>query len=256
MFKKCLIISIMVHILLIVGAGLSLSRPPALIKPAYFQLVRVSATASGPAGIGLKYGENQKLDLVSKITPGDRHRVAVASGMPSPSLKSKRLQPSDLKPEVTQKAQNLESTTYLSQVRNGEQSSLSAGGVTNAVNESSGNPEGNINIAGGKVVLGGEGGNGGIQGNNVTGPLKSYTLKPYYPQTAKEKGWQGTVILEAALDKKGRVGEISKIQSSGFSLLDEEAIKAVKKWRYQPATQDGKPIEWRVRVKYVFKLEE
>jgi TonB family protein len=252
MFKKCLIISIMVHILLIVGAGLSLSRPPALIKPAYFQLVRVSATASGPAGIGLKYGENQKLGLVSKPIPRERHRVAIASEV----LKSKSSQSQEPKKlEPVQKFQNTEST-YLSQVRNGEQSSLSAGGATNAVNESSGKPEGNINTAGGEVVSGGDGGNGDIQGNNVTGPLKSYTLKPYYPQTAKEKGWQGTVILEAALDKKGRVGEISKIQSSGFSLLDEEAIKAVKKWRYQPATQDGKPIEWRVRIKYVFKLEE
>jgi TonB family protein len=255
MFKKCLIISAMFHILLIVGAGLSLSRPPALIKPAYFQLVSASA-----AGTGSQNSQKQKTSPTFITTLSDKHQNTISSSVAGKPWTGEFSQ-QETKQEAILKTQNVESTSYLSQARNNEQPGFGTGDSSG--NNSGpgrtgggGNPDRNYSAVSGDGSSGEGDGDGNIQGGTVKAPLKSYNLKPYYPQTAKEKGWQGTVILEATLDKKGRVGEIRKIQSSGFPLLDEEAIKAVKKWRYQPATQDGKPIEWRVRVKYVFKLEE
>lgn len=61
---------------------------------------------------------------------------------------------------------------------------------------------------------------------------------PRYPAIALRNHYQGTVIIEFVVDPTGRL-EWAKIQkSSGFPVLDEEALETVKsRWRFAP----GKP---------------
>ena len=114
-------------------------------------------------------------------------------------------------------------------------------------------PGGNL---GGNDNGSGTGGGFGTFGQNMLAPLKTHHLEPFYPMAARQNRWEGTVIIEATLGKDGQIGKTTLVQSSGYQLLDTEAIKAVKKWRYHPATKDGKPIEWQLRIKILFKLEE
>jgi len=58
---------------------------------------------------------------------------------------------------------------------------------------------------------------------------------PVYPLFAREKGWEGLVLLRAIIGKAGNVEELSVEQSSGYSILDQSALKTVKTWQFKPA---------------------
>lgn len=85
-------------------------------------------------------------------------------------------------------------------------------------------------------------------------PAPITKVPPVYPKEAIAAGVQGTVLLQVAIDEKGVPSEILVVSPLGFG-LDDSAIKAVKQWRFQPATRDGEPV---IGVSYVeinFRLE-
>jgi len=70
-------------------------------------------------------------------------------------------------------------------------------------------------------------------------------VDPVYPPLSLQFGEQGVVILRFLVKNDGRVGTINVKTSSGFPRLDQAAEDALKKWRFNPATTGGKPIdEW------------
>jgi TonB family protein len=88
----------------------------------------------------------------------------------------------------------------------------------------------------------GEGGGGifAVTGS-VTNPVILFQPEPEYSTEARQAMLQGTVVLEVVVDASGRTRNIKLLRSLGLG-LDEEAIKAVEKWRFRPATKDGKPV--------------
>jgi len=79
---------------------------------------------------------------------------------------------------------------------------------------------------------------------------------PPYPGMARRLGDQGEVRLDVHVGADGRVTEVRLKQSSGSTLLDRTAIDTVKKWRFKPATVDGRPVaEWYHDWRWVFRLE-
>ncbi|MBI4712048.1 MAG: energy transducer TonB [Planctomycetes bacterium] len=77
---------------------------------------------------------------------------------------------------------------------------------------------------------------------------------PYYPSRAIELAQEGVVILLVAVETDGSLSDIRIIQSSGYQLLDDSALATVRKWKFTPATQNGKPVSSQVRVPIRFKL--
>jgi protein TonB len=67
---------------------------------------------------------------------------------------------------------------------------------------------------------------------------------PIYPNLSRRLREEGIVVLEILIKADGTVGEIRIKDSSGFKRLDDTAVKAVSHWRYQPATQGGKAIDY------------
>lgn len=67
---------------------------------------------------------------------------------------------------------------------------------------------------------------------------------PVYPSLSRRLREEGVVILEILIKADGTVGEIKIKSSSGFKRLDATAVNAVKHWRYQPATQGDKKIDF------------
>ena len=67
---------------------------------------------------------------------------------------------------------------------------------------------------------------------------------PVYPSLSRRLREEGIVVLDILIKADGTVGEIKIKSSSGFKRLDETAIKAVSRWRYQPATQGGQKIDF------------
>ena len=79
--------------------------------------------------------------------------------------------------------------------------------------------------------------------------------KPLYPRVAIQRGWQGTCILEIQILTDGTVGTIVLLKTSGRKLLDQSAIRAVRNWKFEPATKKGKTIKSKLKVPIEFKLE-
>lgn len=67
---------------------------------------------------------------------------------------------------------------------------------------------------------------------------------PAYPSLSRRLREEGIVLLEILIKANGTVGEIKLKRTSGFKRLDDAAMKAVAHWRFQPATQAGKAIDF------------
>jgi len=78
---------------------------------------------------------------------------------------------------------------------------------------------------------------------------------PEYPAQARRRGYEGLVFLEVLVDRKGRVTDLKVVQSSGFPILDQAALQAVRHWLFKPAKKGNELIEDRVRVPVRFRLE-
>jgi len=64
-----------------------------------------------------------------------------------------------------------------------------------------------------------------------------------YPEKAKRKGLEGTVVLALVVETDGSIRNAVAIESSGYELLDEAAISWNKKNRFDnPARLDGKAV--------------
>lgn len=57
---------------------------------------------------------------------------------------------------------------------------------------------------------------------------------PIYPVLARRNGWQGEVVLNYYVTSTGQVEKVSVSRSSGFELLDKEAVRAISQFRYVP----------------------
>lgn len=79
---------------------------------------------------------------------------------------------------------------------------------------------------------------------------------PAYPMASRRKREEGMVILRLVISEDGRVADIAINRSSGFSLLDEAAIAAVRKWRWSPTMRDGKPVPITGLVQIPFVLKD
>ena len=78
---------------------------------------------------------------------------------------------------------------------------------------------------------------------------------PPYPLVARRNGEQGTVILRVRVTRDGMPASVDIEKPSGSSHLDDAALETVRTWRFVPARQNGQPVEARVLVPVVFKLE-
>ena len=89
--------------------------------------------------------------------------------------------------------------------------------------------------------------------SNVKAPHAIYQPDPDYPTKGREGHTGGTVVVRAVVGTDGVPRDLTVFRglSTGF---DEEAIKAVKRWRFEPAAKDGKPVSAPVNVEIRFLL--
>ncbi|MBI2214604.1 MAG: energy transducer TonB [Acidobacteria bacterium] len=81
-------------------------------------------------------------------------------------------------------------------------------------------------------------------GGAVKAPVVVERVEIAYPKRAKEAGIQGIVIIETVIDRQGRVKSAKVLKPLSMG-LDEAALRAVKQWKFKPATLEGEPVEVR-----------
>lgn len=79
--------------------------------------------------------------------------------------------------------------------------------------------------------------------------------RPAYPPMARKLGMEGVVLLRVDVSAKGTPDKIVIAHSSGASLLDEAAVKAVQGWTFVPARRGEAPIPHPVEVPIRFQLK-
>ena len=102
-------------------------------------------------------------------------------------------------------------------------------------------------------------------GGDVSAPVPIARSEPQYSEAARAAGLVGTVFLSMVVDESGVPTQIKalrwRLREKGSHSeakdplgLDEEAIKALGKWRFRPATKEGKPVPVRANVEINFRL--
>jgi periplasmic protein TonB len=75
----------------------------------------------------------------------------------------------------------------------------------------------------------------------MTRPETISRVNPRYTEAARIARRQGMVIVQATIDRTGRVTDVRLVKGLGLG-LDESAIKAVQQWRFKPAALAGRPV--------------
>lgn len=115
-------------------------------------------------------------------------------------------------------------------------------------------------LTGDSQAAGGQGAVTGTEGAQAVVrkavPLYERNPSPPYPPRAKKLGMQGTVTIRVLVGESGAVLEVQVEQGSGFALLDNAALGAVKKWQFVPGLENGRPVAMWVEVPVRFELRK
>jgi len=100
---------------------------------------------------------------------------------------------------------------------------------------------------------GGTGGGVFRVGGGVAAPKLIFDPEPEYSEEARKAKYQGTCVLSVIVGPDGLAHDIKVTNTLGLG-LDEKAIEAVRKWRFEPAVKDGKPVNVLISVQVNFRL--
>jgi len=82
--------------------------------------------------------------------------------------------------------------------------------------------------------------------SQIKGPVAGRGIlrseEPTYPEWAEKQGARGKVVLKFWVLPNGEVSNIELQRTSGWSELDECAVKALKKWKFEPIKK--KNVQW------------
>ena len=88
-------------------------------------------------------------------------------------------------------------------------------------------------------------------GPDVTPPKRISGDSAAYPEQARRLKLYGAVGVSLVVDAQGQPSDLKVVESAG-QVLDEAVLKAVRTWRFQPATKDGVKVSvrWLVRQRF------
>jgi periplasmic protein TonB len=80
--------------------------------------------------------------------------------------------------------------------------------------------------------------------------------EPLYPASEIRAGHTGTVMLSVWVLENGKVGDVRLEQSSGYTKLDDSAMREARRWRFKPGMRDGVPTAMWKQVPVTFQLKD
>jgi periplasmic protein TonB len=100
---------------------------------------------------------------------------------------------------------------------------------------------------------GGVGGGVYRVGGGVSAPKVLYKVDPEYSEEARKAKYSGTVLISLIVDQSGRAQNIKVVRSLGLG-LDEKAMEAVAKWKFQPGMKGGQAVAVQATIEVNFRL--
>ena len=90
-------------------------------------------------------------------------------------------------------------------------------------------------------------------GNGVTPPKAVYAPNPEYTERARKAKINGYVIISLIVTIQGKPEKV-RVKTSLEPDLDKKAVEAVRSWRFEPSTKDGKAVAVNLNVEVDFRL--
>jgi len=95
------------------------------------------------------------------------------------------------------------------------------------------------------------------EGSGVTSPILIRETKPNYTAEAMRARIHGVVRLECVVMPDGSVGNVQVVRSLDAQFgLDQQAMNAVRQWRFRPGMKDGAPVPVLVLIEMSFTLKD
>jgi protein TonB len=90
-------------------------------------------------------------------------------------------------------------------------------------------------------------------GQGVSPPTVIYRVEPVYTEAARHAGLTGVVVLSAIIRKDGSIEILKVVRGLGLG-LDENAVQALRQWKFRPGMRDGIPVDVAINVEVNFSL--
>ena len=87
----------------------------------------------------------------------------------------------------------------------------------------------------------------------LIGGMDGLQKKIRYPLQAKSLGVQGVVYVQSIINEKGKIEDPKVVKKLGAG-CDEEAIRVLKKSKFKPGYDKGKPVKVRFTLPIFFRL--
>ena len=83
-----------------------------------------------------------------------------------------------------------------------------------------------------------------------------WRMNPRYPRKEARRGVEGWVDVSFVISPEGTVDELIVDDSSGRESFEKATLRYLRKWRYEPATVDDKPVEQcHTQVRIIYSLD-
>jgi TonB family protein len=87
----------------------------------------------------------------------------------------------------------------------------------------------------------------------LTYPRIIFQRDPQYTDRARKAKIQGTVLIELTVTPDGKADDVRVVGKLDPD-LDKQAVQAVRSWKFQPATRDGKAVSAQIHAEVQFRL--
>jgi periplasmic protein TonB len=86
-------------------------------------------------------------------------------------------------------------------------------------------------------------------------PRFARQLQPPYPPAEESRQRDGTVRVRVTIGADGRVKAIARISATSDAFWNATERHALSRWRFRPATEDGRPVESTKVMNVIFRIE-
>jgi len=76
-----------------------------------------------------------------------------------------------------------------------------------------------------------------------------------YPELARRQGISGFVTMNVLINESGNVEDVEVVESKPEEIFDLKADNTIRRWKFEPATYNGKKVKVWAMQKIVFKLD-
>jgi protein TonB len=90
-------------------------------------------------------------------------------------------------------------------------------------------------------------------GGPVSAPSLLYKIEPQYSEEARAAKLAGTVLLTVVIDVDGKAKDVDVSRGIGLG-LDEQAVLAVRQWKFKPGMKEGVPVPVKATIEVNFRL--